>query len=417
MLSLWQCAYCDLKNYPQNNHCQACFKISTQLSPIDTIIHQQQLLFYGFIRIKIANHMTNSQIIPNDVINLTLKFYELPIKSLMSQQTKDLNLSPENKSLQEQHSLFGISIECKGNHEYFISYKILTLLTKCDETESYYHCLLGSLLKDMNMIKEATYHLQTAITLDPHIPEHRYDFGLLLKKQAEYQLALEQFLKCKEMDLSSQSVESRFVFQCAYCYMKLGQNELANAEFLQLLSIEPQKSIYNEYYARFLCKSLKDYPSARKYFEIGIALEPDNILRYYRYGLMLRDYMCDYQGAKKQYLKCLKMDKTKYNASYGYLLYLMGEYEKGLRYIEIDLSVNDGYKWPNFYHGLVNKTLGNDEIAEKSLLKAVEGTKITKTYNLEFMMEEVNIMKKSDGLNGDYYERFQELLNEKFREN
>ena len=57
------------------------------------------------------------------------------------------------------------------------------------------------------------------------------------------------------------------------------------------------------------------------------------------------------------YLKCLEInprDNESANGSYGYLLYLMGQYNEGLKYIKIELEIGDDDIWP-FVYGLIIK--------------------------------------------------------------
>ena len=88
---------------------------------------------------------------------------------------------------------------------------------------------------------------------------------------------------------------------------------------------------------------------------------------------MWRDFAKDFEKAEIYYLKALEIDHNTpaINGSYGYLLYLMGDYEKAMKYIEKELKINKRNKWAYFYHGLLNKIQGNDEIAEKELLRAI----------------------------------------------
>ena len=74
MLSLWKCEYCDLNNFPENKQCQACFNNATRLSPIGRIMYDQDLLFHGYVRLRILAHL-NVTLIPYDVMNVCKLFY------------------------------------------------------------------------------------------------------------------------------------------------------------------------------------------------------------------------------------------------------------------------------------------------------------------------------------------------------
>ena len=121
----------NLCNYWYNAN-QRKQKIPT-LSPLDVIIYEQRLLFDAYLRIEIFNHLTNyplCKFIPEDIINLCLKFYEIDIKSLSQNDNEIVGLTK-------------LCIECKCNKEYFVAYKLGELLT-CLDPESVPHRILFS---------------------------------------------------------------------------------------------------------------------------------------------------------------------------------------------------------------------------------------------------------------------------------
>ena len=157
--------------------------------------------------------------------------------------------------------------------------------------------------------------------------------------------------------------------------------------------------------------------NARKYFEKAIELEPDEQLHYYEYGKMIRDHVRDYEEAEGYYLKCKELLVGEYvDGSYGYLLYLMGRYDKARLHIEIQMEYDYKHKqsnyWGQFYYGVLNEALGNHEIAEERLLKAVEF--VDTKASCKNAIDTLKVIKRNDMLHIEYYNKFQKLLSDKF---
>ena len=144
MFSWWKCKYCDLLNLEDNNQCQACFNLKIQLSPIEHIMAEQQLLFDGFLRMEILNNLTNnfSKILCDDVINLCHTFYKLEIKPLMSDIVDELISENEEKYLSltldfnqqkaEIFTLLCLTDQFTENKEFFIAFQIIHMLIVSD---------------------------------------------------------------------------------------------------------------------------------------------------------------------------------------------------------------------------------------------------------------------------------------------
>ena len=92
MLTSWICQSCDKINDTTNSQCIQCNEYQTSFSPIDQIMSDQQLLFDGFMRIKILNNLSNhaKKIMCDDIIDLAQKFHTIPIVSLMKESTETL---------------------------------------------------------------------------------------------------------------------------------------------------------------------------------------------------------------------------------------------------------------------------------------------------------------------------------------
>ena len=414
--------------------------------------YQQRLLFDGFIRIEILIHLTNDdhKIVPQEVINLCNKFYELDIKTL-SQSTNQ--------------GLLKLMHKCDKNKESFIAFEIARSLTTSYPKKDLYHASYALILSHWNVLDEAEIEYQKAIELDPDYPQHQHNYGVFFMKLKKYESALLQFenvntaqsmlqqsicydklkdfdnaKKCciKAMELEPNNTRYRYQYgmflvkhkmhkealeqfskvmkvkpndaasalKCAQCWKELNNIENAHKCFLAAIEIDGGKNQkYCNYYARFLGQDMGDFDNAKIYFMKAIEIEPMNGMTYYRYAAMLRDYARDYVEAEKYYLKALEMENDyRLHASYGYLLYLMGDYEKAMKYVKEGLKMNDN-KWVHVYYGLLNKVQGNDKVAEEELLKAVELVK-----DKEEAMKCVKIMKEADVLNVDYYQRFETLI-------
>ena len=99
---------------------------------------------------------------------------------------------------------------------------------------------------------------------------------------------------------------------------------------------------------------------AGRYFRKAMEIELMNADPYYRYAWMLRDYMKDNQESEKYLLKALGINDTYcgVNGECGYLLYLMGEYERAIEYMVRELKVSDDNGTTHFVNSLLNKALG-----------------------------------------------------------
>ena len=147
MLSLWKCDHCHLKNYPENEKCQACFRKATRLSPIDQLKHEQRILFHGFLRIELSIN----KLIPTDIINLGMKYYEITIESRST-----------------PNELIDLIEECGDNRECFMAYKLSKLLTIVYPMDESYHCQLGWSLSIWNLHDQAEIEYSIAVQLDPN---------------------------------------------------------------------------------------------------------------------------------------------------------------------------------------------------------------------------------------------------------
>ena len=217
---------------------------------------------------------------------------------------------------------------------------------------------------------------------------------------------MDQFAKAMEI----KSDEPDYLIGYARCCEHLKDFENAHTYYLKAIAMDDGKTQKGcNFYARFLRLYVGDVDTATFYLKKAMEIEPMNADSYLEYAKLLRDNLRDYDEAEKYYLKVLEINDEHYevNGSYGYLLYLKGDYDKAMEYIEkeLRLDLDDKNKWAHFYHGLLNKTMGNDEKAEEELLKADELVR-----HKDDMMEYLRLMNAADPLNGDYYTRFETLI-------
>ena len=215
----------------------------------------------------------------------------------------------------------------------------------------------------------------------------------------------------KGMELESNN--AKHAFQCAMCHERLGEIEDAKKYYLTALAFDHENRIYHANYADFLCNNTNNFDDTRSYFENTIKLMPDKGWPYQQYAKALRNYAKDYEEAEKYCLKALEIgDKNELiHGTYGYLLYLMGEYNKAIEHLEIELEADDRNYLTHYYHALANHSIGNEEKAEKSLSNAVGLVKIN--YGKIEILRYMKLIQKNDPRNSEYHERFVRLLEEK----
>ena len=398
-------------------------------------MYQQRTLFDGFIRIEILDYLSNDvcKLLCQDVIDLCNMFYELNIASLA--QNED-----------QEKALYSLAVECSDNNEYFIAYELSKVLSTYNPNNVNYVEELALVSSKWNLWNEAQPLYQKLIKLKPYDAVLRDVYGKQLFRNNQFQLALEQMTKATEIQPEMAENEG-YITACIVCYVKLRDFQNAKKYFMKAMEIEPTNYQHYYQYAKFLRTHVKDYEESEKYYlkaleidpeqlrvnasyghllylkgeyekamkhfklelNLNVKIKPMNCDSYYQYAKVLRDYVKNYAESERYYLKALEIDNGYFgvNASYGYLLYLMGEYEKALEYIrmELRLDVKDKGLWAHFYHGLVNRTIGNDDKEETELLKAVELVK--HKYDI---LESLKVIKESDPLNEDYYKRFEALL-------
>ena len=326
-----------------------------------SILHSQKLLFDGYLRISILNHLHHSihSWVPQDIIKLCLDYYLIDIKPL---------------SIRAVYSSIKVFIDYK---EYFIARKICESLLSYDPTNDQYCGIYGKVLLDCGLYKDS----------------------------------FEQFSKA----LIFESCEPDYSLGCAVCCKNLRDFDNAYTYYTDAIAID--NDVHQKYYnhfAQFLRLYKEELGTATRYFMKAMRIEPTNSNSYYQYAIMLRDNDRDYVEAEKYFLYALQIcgELEVINNEYGYLLYLMGKYQDAMECFEIALEADDENIWAHFYYGLFNQTCTFDggERANKRLETAV---KLVMEQHKEYdVLANLKVMKRSDPLNTDYYERFEKLINE-----
>ena len=206
----------------------------------------------------------------------------------------------------------------------------------------------------------------------------RKKYGKILQITKRYQESLEQYMQALRIDPENSSN----LWNIAFCYQKL--EDIDNARL---------------YYLKAIDKDDADNPDTRLLYE---------------YAKMLRNFTTDYKESQKYYLKCLGLcqddDHAFYNGSYGYLLYLMGEYKEAMKYIKIQLiDESKTNKWPHVYHALYCKAMGDEKDVTVMLWKAAAlVTEKEKDYTMSHL--QVMIGKEKNASNIAILEKLKHMI-------
>ena len=273
-----------------------------------------------------------------------------------------------------------------------------------DDAKSWQPCAFYAQFLEQQMRdyqKAETYYLK-ALEMEPGTSVY-IDYGNMLKNKVEdHKRALDVYSKLCELKPN----KSEYILQCAHCYELLGDVENAEECYLKAIEMTDGKRMKPIcWYADWLRDIKKDYEKAKEYYFKVIDIKPSYCSAYYGLAKMYRDCLKDYNESKKWYLKSLEIDDNNYNALYGYLLYLMGEYEKAMEFINIDLKLQTDNKWAYFYKGLVHRVFGDHEKAENALWQS-----LGLLENHQFALKALARMKRVQQLNLDYWTKFEEMV-------
>ena len=321
LFTLFECDLCEGK----------CEKIFDKL-PLDEIMEQQILIFNGYMRLEILSHFTQdtNKLIPIDVINLCMKFYQINIKLL-------LGVDPKFKALSSLAKM------CVNNKEYFIAYKLTQLLLTLHPKSAFCHFCCGVVYFRWNMLDEAEELFKQAIELKPDKVGKECCicfYGDVLFKKLQYELAIEQYEKGIEIshDDAFKSIKSQMIRQCAICYVKLKGFDNAQKYYQQAADFEPENAYYKYDYGLFL-QSQGKHKDAIIQFEEAIKLEPDKI-NHIRKCAYSYDKLKDIQNAQKYYQQVVDVKPENGHYRYEYALFLQNNGKHKDAIIQLKEAIN-----------------------------------------------------------------------------
>ena len=128
--TLLECDYCEGK-------CEKTF----DKSPLDEIMKQQDLIFDGFMRLQVFNHLSQQfvQLIPSDVINLCMEFFKIDIISSFTY---------------EMDAICSLTETLAANGEHFLAYKISQILLAIHPEQSGMRCIVGGVFSGVFKMKQ-----------------------------------------------------------------------------------------------------------------------------------------------------------------------------------------------------------------------------------------------------------------------
>ena len=282
---------------------------------IDSILYKEELIFNWYWRMKILSQFFQHKIIDEEnIYRLCRRFFYVTAHHLNVSNATPIQFIAD------------LRVECIRNKEYLIGYELSNILIDTD------YCAMPTV---------ADGYASKAVILAL--------FGDVQNKDT-----VQNIIKFHELSLKSKprSLE----YHEYYILSLLRINNLANMEKLELQLLT-------------MMELIADKPNIDKIYIH---------LCYYHYAQFYRDHVKDYQKARRYYLKCLQIRKKfgtmkslPINAEYGYILYLLGHYQKAKRYVEKELKMGTNSLVVHFYHALIFEKLDDPESRDKSLMDAL----------------------------------------------
>ena len=392
---------------------------AVQLSPVERIMYDQDLIFHGYIRANILSDLDTlfAKLLSQDVILLCNKFYVINIQMIIEKYHEDAGMEFEygdkERESKELDSLWDLTDEFCNKKEFFIAYKICTILCEQDPNNGDYHNAIGVVLSDWTPkteIAECEAAFERSINLDPTNEYHLYHYGYYLLSVQKYEKSLALWDKSIN---ELKSTEPYLNILAAYCHRMLGEINSAYKCYVKALEAD-SNGTNNGLFADFLATDLHNYERAQFHYKRAIKLAPKDAAAFWNYARLWRDCLQNYTIAEKYYLKSLKLDNGECgttNAGYAYLLHLMGDDEKAKVYMNIQLGVTNAAQssWTWIYHGIIFT-----ESAEESLTKAVESVRTKSLCKYELSQLEFLKSRAVNASDTLYFEQFGQMLRNKF---
>ena len=175
--------------------------------------------------------ISNNKITPQDIINLCLIFYEIPIKS---------SFTPDDLCL--------LIRECVNNQEHFIAYQISKLLTTLNPKDPNHHTRLGWVLSGWNLMDQAEAAYLVAVELEPDNPDFRDFYGRILEINNKHKLALSEFIRASDLDPSN----TDYPMRCAVVCDKMKDLSNARNYMIKVIVLAPNDADYKHQYGLLL---------------------------------------------------------------------------------------------------------------------------------------------------------------------
>lgn len=352
---------------------------------IQTLITKQSLLFNGYLRL---NQMIG---IPLDIMQLCQSFFVI-------------NLG----SSEYLYSLHEIARICWQQQEYYIAYELLKPLTIFNSDNPTYFNTLGLVCHHLNLFEESLSSYKIALKLKPKCHIYRWNMGLLYESKEKYHIALKLYLEAAELDPK----ESEYFYKSANCYVQLKEYEKAKINYVKAIKLDSTKSHYFIHYANLLC-IVKEYEGAQIIFEKAIILQPENWRQVYEFAKLLR-MNNQFETAEIYYKKCIKInDQIGFViVSYAHLCYLMKRFNDAIKYLTIAKDLPQvNYAWYNYYFGLVQYSLGNQNESDKYLKESIQYFDLSND-GLNMCLKHLDTFKKQDPENIMYAIKCEVFLQE-----
>ena len=410
MFSFWKCQNCGLCHDDTKQSCQACFTKTTDFTPLQSIDHHQKVLFDGFIRLKIINHLNKSRV-PMDIINLCYKFYSTDIKKLYSS---------DHHTTQD---IVELAMRCWKVGDGFISYQ-LSNLAKTDDNKGYSHYLMGKILHQWKEYERAELSFKASLNIAKHRNKIKchYRYGLLLQSQRKHDLALIQF-----QNAFNSSKQAEHAYECAYSYHKLENYTESEKLYIKAIKLNRNKCKYRYRYGKLLkdmkkykksiiefnkatklkkidehrltkciahtadCYTkLKDTKNASKSWQKILKKHPKNTSHRTQYALMWRNNK-RYSKALEQFMKLIELapDRAEYVLEAAYCYEQLKDKENAEMYYSRAIELDTTSKSTNWYAQWLRDEIHDYDKAATYFRKCIriEPTKCNNYYQYGSMLQ------------------------------
>jgi len=371
-------------------------------------MRDQQLLHAGYLRLDVLGVDPELTNIPKDIIHLSLKFVQLDVRAMYNEiGERFADDRGRAEDWQQVRNAYSLAEEFAKHWEHFMAHQILDTLIAWKPGFGNLHFAMGAICEEWGIPNKADTSYRKAIELDSDSVHYRYFYGLFLQQRRKYVAALEHFLAAKE----ARPDEPKYVFEVAFTMQMLRRWDMAAVHFSTAVQLAPKQAAYHRMYAQLLSSEMGELQKAKGHYLKAIELEPTICDHRYWFATHLRDDYREYEEAEKQYISCLELDPhdAGVHGSYGYLLYLMREYEKAKLHLEIAVDAN-GQRvisvWSFYYMSLVHRALGDEGEADQWMEEAVRHCVVSDDVFKKYF----DRIKAADPQNMDHHVKFERLV-------